>query len=1131
MGSIDTVNDELTRAFGIPSYVWWRDDLDRRIEASKVVLWRYPELARGQDFLEFLAKERSEQHYSKATRAFTAYMQTQHTKESDVKFQQVQIQSSLLDLFTDTSLGQARDKSPTRSSLAMSDPDHQEFEATLHRRHNPFDAEDAGIMAASWLLASAPDKGVQRIVLEGAPGQGKSTVTQYLCQVHRTVALRKGPEAAKIPLSHREATLRLPMRVDLRDYALWLTGNDPLASEKGVARPEGSDDSLESLIAYQVHKLSGGREFSIDDLSLVFGDSHAILVLDGFDEVADIPTRMRIIEQTRFASDRLSLNCLSMQVIVTSRPAAFILSPGFPEKDWAHLALLPMRREQISTYTDKWIKARGVGPKEAKDFKELLLDRIDRPHIRSLAQNPMQLAILLNLISTKGMSLPDKRTALYDSYMDLFFGREAEKDETVRENRDILFQIHQYVAWTLQLDAEKPGGTGSISQSELQGLVSRFLIEKEHKGDVLKLFTGAVERVGALVSRVQGMLEFEVQPLREYFAGKFLYETAPYSPPGAERHGTKPERFAGLARRPYWSNVIRFYAGCYSSGELLSLVDGLEDLAESPDFSLRIHAMQLSVLFLADYVFAQEPKTVRKVVELITRGENLRYLVANRSAWEEGRLSLPENCGRTEMTAVAYAEFGEQTHIGYLLRVGALLRLNSPLGERWAFWRKLTGEKGWLQIAAHSLGLFSDASNSQIRELIVENGPEVLPALIYAGRWDSLTIEERVLGVEYAAGSASAVYGSRNAFGRRVKSDTDLYRVFLLLQPYTYSFLSYNRSVDIALGALFSRFGFAMSGPLEEDTSRYDERGLNDIIHAGFRASNATALSWATELTAWSDLIESARRTWGDSTSLNSLAAIAAGIKSKEARATGFGELLDDNLPLAERARHARLRSSIGWWKNQLAVEADGSSKTLVLTLILAWAPAAVLRVMIPDISAKLDALHPREWSSFFTSLVAIINVTSESRAPLTGLGNLDQISSASMRFKASLLLRLPRMSGRKIIMLLATKPIDDMAVIRFIGGRLMSESYRDPKVWAETIKFFQGYGKGCDVSKNESDELDMFYGHREVMPIETAALVADNPSGFPIAMVELAENTFSGRPVDGVTTLGELSRAEGWFA
>jgi hypothetical protein len=1130
-GSIDRVNLELTKAFGIPTYVWWRDDIDRRIEASSAILWRYPELARGQDFLEFLAKQKSEQSYSNSTRAFTAYMQTQHTKEADVKFQQVQIQSSLLDLFTDTPIGQARDKLPSKHSLAMSEAAYQSFEASLQRRRQShFDVDDGDMLAAGWLLTAAPDEGLQRVVLEGAPGQGKSTVTQYLCQLHRTVALKKAPDIAKIPPDHRESTLRLPMRVDLRDYALWLTGKDPLASEKGVPRPENSDDSLESLIAYQVHRLSGGSGFSINNLAEVLDSSHSILVLDGFDEVADIGTRSKIIEQTRFAGDRLALVCRSLQLIVTSRPAAFILSPGFPERDWAHLALLPMRREQIIGYTDRWINARGVAPKDAKDFKELLLDRINRPHIRSLAQNPMQLAILLNLISTKGMSLPDKRTALYDSYMDLFFGREAEKDGTVRENRDILLQIHQYVAWILQLDAERPGGTGSISQSDLQELVGRFLTEKEHKGDVLKLFTGAVERVGALVSRVQGMLEFEVQPLREYFAGKFLYETAPYSPPGAERRGTKPERFAGLAKRPYWSNVIRFYAGCYSSGELLSLVDGLEDLAESSEFSLRIHAMQLSVLFLGDYVFAQEPRTVRKVVELITRGDNFRYLVANRSAWEESRLSLPDNCGRAEMTKVAYSQFDELAQASFLSRIGAVLRMNSPLEDRWAFWKQLPGAKRWKLVAARALGIIEEADQEKISELVLRYSSDVITALIQSNRWDDLNIDQRILGIKNAVTPVSDVHGTRPDMGRRIRQDMALYRVFLLLHPYTYSFLSYNRDAAVPMAAMFSRYGFVFSGQLDEDTSRFDEKGLNDIIHACYRATNITVVSWSTELTAWSDIIESARRTWGDSFRLNALASIAAGIKSKDVRAKGFSDLHDPNLPLAERARHARLRTSVVWWKEQLLAANCDLALDLALTILFSWAPGSVLRELSSDVCIILDRLSSDRWSSLFSSLRAIISVTSESRGPITGAAGTHVPDSASPRLKAALLLRLPRAGYKKLLISFAADPVDDLPVMKFVSTRMISEALRDPKLWPATIALFQASEGRFDLAEDQVDELDLYYGHRDTMPLSAAKIVAESPAQFPVRMIELAENTFSGRPSDGLTSLGELASHEGWF-
>ena len=66
----------------------------------------------------------------------------------------------------------------------------------------------------------------------------------------------------------------------------------------------------------------------------------------------------------------------------------------------------------------------------------------------------MQLAILLSLIHRRGISLPDKRTALYDTYVEIFFDRESEKATVVKENRDLLIRIHRYLAWILQAGAE-----------------------------------------------------------------------------------------------------------------------------------------------------------------------------------------------------------------------------------------------------------------------------------------------------------------------------------------------------------------------------------------------------------------------------------------------------------------------------------------------------------------------------------------------------------------------------------------------------------------------------------------------------------------------------------------------------
>jgi hypothetical protein len=334
------------------------------------------------------------------------------------------------------------------------------------------------------------------------------------------------------------------------------------------------------------------------------------------------------VEEIDKGISRLGEVALSMQVIVTSRPAAFANSPGLPEDRFHYFHLESISRELINEYAERWLRARRLYGRESSEVRSILKEKLDQPHLRDLARNPMQLAILLSLIHTRGSSLPDKRTSLYDSYIDLFFGREAEKNAVVREHRDLLIDLHRYLAWILHSEAEGGHHRGSINVERLQKLLHDYLSAEGHDvGLVDKLFHGMIERVVALVSRVEGTFEFEVQPLREYFAARYLYETAPYSPPGDEKRGTKPDRFDVIARNFYWLNVTRFYAGCFSKGELPALVDRLQELSRDKQFRRLSHPRILAGILLSDWVFAQHPRSVREVVELVLDGMGVRYVV------------------------------------------------------------------------------------------------------------------------------------------------------------------------------------------------------------------------------------------------------------------------------------------------------------------------------------------------------------------------------------------------------------------------------------------------------------------------------------------------------------------------
>ena len=125
------------------------------------------------------------------------------------------------------------------------------------------------------------------------------------------------------------------------------------------------------------------------------------------------------------------------------------------------------------------------------------------------------------------------------------------------------------------------------------------------------------QRVVFLVGAVEGQYQFEVQPLREYFAARFLYEDAPHSSVGNPQPGTIDERFSAIAKNTYWQNVARFYAGCFRKAELPELVERLQELCEDGDLALTAHPRALAATLCADWVFSQNPRSLKSAIGLV----------------------------------------------------------------------------------------------------------------------------------------------------------------------------------------------------------------------------------------------------------------------------------------------------------------------------------------------------------------------------------------------------------------------------------------------------------------------------------------------------------------------------------
>lgn len=1147
-GSIDKVNALLEDAFGIETFCWWRDDISRKIDGSNSLKWSYPEILRATDLLGELLQVREDPEKKRRADALRAYMAVQARYDSQLKFKQIELQKDIVDLFVDVPANFLApvNEAQRNGQLQLAESIGAEFPEGYSLDEE--DVEEFGEVGelesfgALWMMARPEfSKAFGRVVVEGAPGQGKSTVTQYLCQVNRMVLLNRVGEVNKIDVAHIPSLARVPFRVDLRDYASWLSGRDPFSKESAISLSGSCLPLLESFLAAQVNR-STGSIFSVDDLTAVSKYAHILVVLDGFDEVADVALRGRIVSEVSSAADRIFENALSAQIIVTSRPAAFANSPGFPRDEWQHLKLLPLTRPVIDLYAGRWLDGRLIDNRERSEILSVLSEKLQHSHVSDLARNPMQLAILLSLISVQGASLPDKRTALYDGYMSIFLNRETEKSTVVRDHRDLLIQIHRFLAWTLQSEAEALSGAGNISEKKLRDVLKSYLELEGHSTQLVdELFSGMVERVVALVSRVQGTFEFEVQPLREYFAARYLYDTAPYAPVGSPCSGTLPERFDAIARNFYWLNVTRFYSGCYSTGELSSLVDGLEELSQSEEFKYIGHPARLGFTLIKDCVFSQQPKLATRLVCSIINNESFRVVLSD--AWYAGGrdyVIVPSGLAVARKELIDKCLMLIEPEFAGDVRYAAakLLSIHCDyeyLLEVWkSFLARPTHHDAAVQIGS-TFGVFDRISKEEALEVVDLLGGGVSSSMIRTHRVDLLKGGFSSFHQAYFNNSLDAL-GGHLYLASRYSDDfsieiTILALIDLLVSPFFYSRVSEGEPEEqvVELVSLGSHRGLeaALSRVFREKEERR-ENGEDGFFHLMVCVCNyyeASAFNVRNDFEIGMKLVEAARGVWGGRWSLCVLAMNFA--RMLDSLPLVSSDITDRQSSLCAIACSARRnKDNREWWGRQIELVETGVSldRLFLLGLICRWMPVDILLEYSDRISPHFDALSEKEW----------IHTMMEQR-----YGEYENGSESDLG-------RMPEKMSPRVASLIATKSGlelrfliwgsylkdyigSDKIVLDISVGILIDYAVKNNDFWDIALEGIRkAYKLGCLFHIHRVE-----YASGERKPIfsaDVARKVCENLSAYPLDVVNYAERILSTQAGASAVPVGKIAIENKWF-
>ena len=216
-----------------------------------------------------------------------------------------------------------------------------------------------------------------RFVLIGGPGQGKTTLTQFICQIFRAAIISRKPSdrlapelrsALEIMQSHCETeginhvvVPRFPFKLVLNDFAKALSSNDT---------PQVN--SVFSYLARQIGKRTD-TDISANDLRRFLAVYPSVIVFDGLDEVPASSNRAQVLDAIRdFWIDASNANA-DILSIATSRPQGY-------NEDFSPLYY---RHRQLAELSEKlgWHFAQRLAEvryRTDEDRKQKVLDRLQR---------------------------------------------------------------------------------------------------------------------------------------------------------------------------------------------------------------------------------------------------------------------------------------------------------------------------------------------------------------------------------------------------------------------------------------------------------------------------------------------------------------------------------------------------------------------------------------------------------------------------------------------------------------------------------------------------------------------------------------------------------------------------------
>ncbi|WP_158693361.1 NACHT domain-containing protein [Neorhizobium alkalisoli] len=395
--------------------------------------------------------------------------------------------------------------------------------------------------------------------IKGGPGQGKSTVTQYIAQIQRAAYILESEGFVVTPAQRvlaenvkKFATAgnlwpiapRVPVYVELKNYAQW------------IGETSGSKRMLPYLCFLLENEL--GQPVRAGTLKTAFSAGRWLFIFDGLDEVPGDIKDLVANEVIHFVDDVLIGCGCDAAAIATSRPQGY--SGQFDNLDAATVTLAKLQPGEALSCAEPLLKI-GRSTSESRDYISILEDALHSESIKEIMTTPLQSHIMAVVVRDGGRP-PERKWQLFDTFYKVIKKREANRNLPNRKLAallragDVLIKtLHNRLGFELHSRAEtKSGAVTSLKRDEFRSIVRQVvssLQEADIEETVEVLMEAATERLVLVNTPESGeAVRFDIRPLQEFFAAEHIYDSA--------NSDGFSERMRTISGDSHWSEVVHF---------------------------------------------------------------------------------------------------------------------------------------------------------------------------------------------------------------------------------------------------------------------------------------------------------------------------------------------------------------------------------------------------------------------------------------------------------------------------------------------------------------------------------------------------------------------------------------------